>query len=292
MTINTQTTDRKALAKAIADELGTSSKYMGPPTFGYQIGDFVLDRDGNLHGDDFEALRPFLQQNGMMPEDEPTEANPDSQAEPEAEPAPEAMNISVPAQDCTVTQLKNLTFMLYSRQALINRMVQRDVLNIPDCLIGELKENCPNSPEEFTRLLDDCIPDGLEGFDFRDGRVSITFPFNNAEPERWTTYANLLNRIFDAAKKATRVFPEKAEPDSQNEKYLAHVWLQRLGYSGPAMKAERNLLLKHLNGYCAFANDGAAQRHKDKYAAIRREQKEAAQESSTEENAGEVTSND
>ena len=292
MTVTTNTADRKALAKAIAEELGTTAKYMGPPTFGYQIGDFILDRDGNLQGDDFEALRPFLQQNGMMPEDEAPEADAVSQTEPEAEPAPEAMNISVPAQDCTVAQLKNLTFMLYSRQAVINRMVRKDVLNIPDCLIEELTANCPDFPEEFTRLLDDGIPDGLEGFDFRDGRVSITFPFDNAEPERWTTYAGLLNRIFDAAKKATRVFPEKAELNSQNEKYLAHTWLLRLGYSGPAMKAERNLLLKHLNGYCAFANDGAAQRHKDKYAAIRKEKKQAAQEDSAEESAGEETTNE
>ena len=292
MTVTTNTADRKALAKAIAEELGTTAKYMGPPTFGYQIGDFILDRDGNLQGDDFEALRPFLQRNGMLPEDEAPETDPDSQAEPEAEPAPDAMNISVPAQDCTVTQLKNLTYMLYSRQTVLNRMVQRDVLNIPDCLIEELKANCPDSPEEFTRLLDDCIPDGLEGFDFRDGRVSITFPFSNAEPERWTTYAGLMNQIFDAAKKATRVFPEKVEPDSQNEKYLAHTWLLRLGYSGPAMKVERNLLLKHLNGYCAFANDGAAQKHKDKYAAIRREKKQAAQEAAPDESTGEVTSNE
>ena len=47
MTIITNTTDRKALAKAIADELSTTSRYMGMPTCGYQIGDFVVDADGN-----------------------------------------------------------------------------------------------------------------------------------------------------------------------------------------------------------------------------------------------------
>ena len=38
MTVTTNTTDRKALAKALADKLGTTAKYMGPPTFGYQVG--------------------------------------------------------------------------------------------------------------------------------------------------------------------------------------------------------------------------------------------------------------
>ena len=253
----------------------------------------VLDKEGNLHGDDFEALWPFLQRNGMLPEDETPEADANPEAtEPEVEPITQ-MSISVPGQDCTVAQLKNLTFMLYSRQILINRMTQSECLNIPECLIQELQEKLPETQEEFTRLLDDCIPDGLEGFDFRDGRVSITFPYNDAEPERWTTYAGLLNRIFDAAKKATRVFPEKVEPNRQNEKYLAHTWLLRLGYSGAAMKAERNLLLKHLSGYCAFANSDKMEQHKVKYAAIRKERKLAEQEEAVSEVfTEEVTSND
>ena len=91
----------------------------------------------------------------------------------------------------------------------MNRMTRSECLHIPDSLIEKLRNNLPDFPEEFTCLLDDCVPDGLEGFDFRDGRVSITFPYSDAEPERWTTYAGLLNRIFDSAKKATRVFPER-----------------------------------------------------------------------------------
>ena len=282
MTIITNTTDRKALANAIAEELGTLAVYMRAPTYAYQIGNITVDRDGNLQGDDFEALRSFLQRNGMLPEDEAMDTDLEA-TEPEAETISQ-MNISVPAGDCTMEQLKNLTYMLYSRQALVNRMTRSECLHIPECLIEELRSSLPDSPEEFTRLLDDCVPDGLEGFDFRDGRVSITFPYSEAEPERWTTYANLLNRIFNAAKKATRVFPELVELDSQNEKYLAHIWLQRLGYRGPAMKAERAILLNHLSGYCAFASDAAAQKHEDKYTAIRREQRQAAVE--------EVTSND
>ena len=106
----------------------------------------------------------------------------------------------------------------------------------------------------------------------------MTFPFDETQPERWTTYANLLNRIFDAAMKATRVFPERVEPDDQNEKYLAHVWLQRLGYHGADFKAERKILLGHLKGYCAFGSGDKMQAHKDKYAAIRRERRLSEQE--------------
>ena len=280
MTITTNTTDRKALAKAIAEELGTTARYMGMPSCGYQIGDFTVDRDGNISGEDFTALQDFLTRNGYeIPDlDTPAEEQPAEEMPADSEHVT-SMDISIPAHDVTVAQLKNLTHMLYARQTLINRMTQSDCLNIPEILIQRLADAEPESAEAFTDLLDDCRAlEGLTGFDFRDGKVSMTFPFDEAQPEKWTTYANLLNRIYDAAVKATRVFPERVEPDEQNEKYLAHVWLQRLGYHGPDFKAERKILLGHLTGYCAFANGDKMQAHKEKYTAIRRERRLAEQE--------------
>lgn len=312
MTITTNTTDRKALVKAIAEELGTTSTYLRAPTYAYQVGDFIVDPDGNISGEDFGALRDFLLRNGYAAEEpaaeEPAEdaQTPADSEEPGDATAKEApadsearepitsMEISIPARDITPAQLKNLTFMLYSRQTLINRMTQSDSLQIPELLIDRLRESTPETPEAFTELLDDSrAVAGLTGFDFRDGKVTMTFPFDEAQPERWTTYAGLLNRIYDAAVKATRVFPEQVEPDDENEKYLAHVWLQRLGYSGADSKAERKILLGHLNGYCAFANGSKMQAHKDKYAAIRRERREAEQEAAVlEVMAEEVTDNE
>ena len=284
MTIITNTTDRKALAKAIAEELGTPSVYMRAPTYAYQIGGFTVDRDGNIIGEDFEALLDFMARNGYSvsepaadpeaPEETQEEAPADSGAEPVT-----SMDISIPARDITPAQLKNLTFMLFSRQPIINRMTQSDCLRIPELLIDRLREITPETPEAFTELLDDSkAVAGLEGFDFRDGKVYMTFPFDEAQPERWTAYAGLLNRIYDAAVKATRVSPEQVESTEENEKYLAHTWLQRLGYSGADSKVERKILLGHLRGYCAFGNGAKMQAHKDKYAAIRRERRAAEQE--------------
>lgn len=195
-------------------------------------------------------------------------------ADAETEPIT-SMDISIPAHDVTAAQLKNLVFMLNSRQTIINRMTQSDCLNIPECLIEALQEDdAPQTPEAFTSLLDACIADGLTGFEFREGKISMTFPFDETQPTRWTAYDNLLNRIYDAAMKATRVFPDRVEPDPENEKYYAHVWLQRLGYHGADFKAERKILLGHLKGYCAFANGEKMQAHKDKYAELRRQERE------------------
>lgn len=287
MTITTNTTDRKALAKAIAEELGTTARYMGMPSCGYEIGDFVVDRDGNIIGEDFGALRDFLLRNGYIAEEPaadqeaPAEAQPteEAPADSEAREPITSMDVSIPAHDVTIGQMKNLTFMLYARQTLINRMTQSDCLNIPDILIESLKENTPETLEDFTSLLDDSkAVAGLAGFDFQDGKVSMTFPFDEAKPAKWTAYANLLNRIYDAAIKATRVYPDRVEPNAQNEKYLAHTWLQRLGYHGADFKAERKILLGHLTGYCAFGSGDKMQAHKEKYTAIRRERRLAEQE--------------
>ena len=284
MTIKTNTTDRKVLAKALADELGTTAKYMGPPTFGYQVGDYTVNRDGDIEGEDLEALQDFLQRIGCFPEEESASA--EEQTEPESEPIDagtgDQVNITVPAEDLTALQLKNLIFMLYTKQYLISKMTGGDLLNIPDTLIARLMESTPETAADFIPLLDAAKEEGLTGFEFTDGKITMTYAAHQDEPERNMVYAMLTARILKAAKEATRVFPERQEPE--NEKYFARAWLMRIGYGGADSKAERNLLLKHLKGHSAFPNDEAAEKHKVKYAAIRKEKKLAAAE--------EVTSND
>lgn len=278
MTVTTNTTDRKALAKALADKLGTTAKYMGPPTFGYQVGDYIVDRNGNIEGEDFEALRDFLQSIGCFPEEETEPAG--EQTEPETETpdsgAQDQVSISVPANDLTPTQMKNLLFTLFTKQYLIGKMTGGDLLNIPDNLIARLMENTPETMEDFKALLDAAKEDGLTGFEFAEGKVTLTYAAHQDEPERNMLYAMLTARILKAAKEATRVFPERQEPE--NEKYFARAWLLRIGYNGADSKAERNLLLKHLKGHSAFPNDEAAEKHKTKYAEIRKEKRQAAQE--------------
>ena len=274
MTVTTNTTDRKALAKALADKLGTTAKYMGPPTFGYQVGDYIVDRDGNIEGEDFEALRDFLQSIGCFPEEKTEPAG--EQTEPETE-TPDSgtqdqLSISVPADDLTPAQMKNLIFTLFTKQYLIGKMTGGDLLNIPDNLIARLMENTPETMEDFKALLDAAKEDGLTGFEFAEGKVTLTYAAHQDEPERNMVYAMLTARILKAAKEATRVFPERQEPE--NEKYFARAWLMRIGYGGVDSKAERNLLLKHLKGHSAFPNDDAANRHKEKYAAIRKEKRQ------------------
>ena len=313
MMIHTQTKNRKALAQAIAAELGTDYRYIGVPSCNYSTGDYTIDREGNIIGEDFEALQGFLLRNGYITEDalgaqteaadEPGEreaplqepaAEPDeeeSTEEPVAEStedvdadleAPTSMLsnideqiITIPAPGITVEQLRNLTYILYSRQYILNLMTGGDTIHIPLELVETLQEALPARPEDFTALLDSHRELGLEGFDFRDGEFSMTFPFYETEPTKWTAFAGLQGRILLAARAAKRVSPEKIVPEEAAERYTAYSWLQRLGYGGADFKAERAILLKDLHGYCAFADRVKMQRHRDKYAALRRAKREA-----------------
>jgi len=264
MTIETHTTDRKALAQRISELVNAPVAYAGAPSFAYRVGDAVaIDRDGNLEatGDVPEALRTFLTERGWM------------QAEPET--PVERMTVSVAVKDITVVALKNLTHMLYSKQYLLNRSMGAELLRIPKLLVDRLKEYTPETPEAFTELLDDCrAMDELTGFDFRDGRVSMDIPYSEEEqPERWMTYADLLNRMITAAQDAQRVAPTLLTPE--NEKYAMRSWLLRLGYGGSDLIARRRILLENLKGYAAFRDDSGMERHKAKYAELRRQKREA-----------------
>ena len=308
MRIQTNTTDRKALVKAIAEELHTEYRYLRTPTYAYEVGDFTVDRDGNIIGEDFTPLMSFLRRSGFITEDalvaqtehadesaeedalvmepadnstEETNSSADSEAPTSMLSNIDEQTITIPAPGITVEQLRNLTFILYSRQYILNLMTGGrsapcgDTIQIPEALVQSLKNTLPDTPEQFSEFLGIYRGFGLKGFDFKDGQFSLTFPFYESEPTRWTTFAGLQGRILQMAMTATRVFPEMMIPDEEAEKYTAHMWLQRMGYKGPEMKEQRNLLLKHLHGYCAFSNGTKMQKHKDKYSTIRRERREA-----------------
>jgi len=291
MTIETHTADRKALARQIAELLHEEVTYAGVPSCAYRIGAVTIDRSGAIHTDDAETLKtlkPFLIEQGhILPEPEKPEPQTASDAESISEPNDametnttrsaasdiERMEISMPAENMTIAALKNMIFMLYSKQHLLNRATVSDVLTISDGVVARLKEYTPETPEAFTELLTDFEALGeLDGFDFRDGNVTVAFSYEAVEQERWNAYGFLLDRIVKAALAAERVFPKKQRPD--NEKYFMRSWLIRLGLGGVEFKALRSLLMKNLKGHTAFSDDAAALKHEEKYALIRRAARE------------------
>ena len=231
----------------------------------------AVDLEAAEEPDEEPAEEPTVEPDEPAAED--LKAPTGSVIDPERATAFDECRVSLPA-NMTVAQLTNLVHMLYSEQRLLNKAAMDGRLTIPESLITRLAEHTPETPEAFSDLLRDFEALGeLMGFSYEGGIVRLDFVHDETHPEYMITYAGLVGRIIHAAREATRV---KAElQTSENEKYYMRAWLMRLGYGGADLKEERGLLLRNLKGHSAFPNDAAAERHKEKYAALRRASREA-----------------
>ena len=283
-----ETFNRKELVKALAAHLGVRAVYNGMPTRSYTVGPYTIDWDGSIEGEDIMPLRDFLIRNGYTGEEdfealtETTEANADGATGDSETPEIAAdfgsfIIIGMPVRDMTVLALKNLLFMLYTKQHLLNRAFGEPQLTITEKLITRLQDYTPESLAEFEMILNDAWSlEELHGFSFEDGDVKMAFPKDEQNPERWVLYADLLSKIVHCALNTKRTRPVLQKPD--NERYFMHSWLIRLGCGGSDFKALRRLMIENLDGYCAFPDERRAQKHRDKYKEIRRIRREINEE--------------
>lgn len=132
MNLNTHPENRKDMVKAISELTELPSAYMGMPSAAFQIGPITVNRDGTIDCEDetmIETIKPMLIEHDWLDaEAEPetsAEAPDDSKELPEdTEPIRVAqMDITMPLENWTVGQLTNLLRMIYSKQYLINRML-------------------------------------------------------------------------------------------------------------------------------------------------------------------------
>ena len=107
MKINYTQHKRKDLAKAVGEFTGVAAKYMGPPSFAYQIDYFTIDREGFLIFDDMadseeiEALLEFLAEKGFV-------AEPPEGAEEEEETETAENAVTIPKDKVNVPNLQAL----------------------------------------------------------------------------------------------------------------------------------------------------------------------------------------
>ena len=267
MTLQTNPAERREMVQAISERLGSPAVYLRMPTCAYRIGDLTVERDGSIASDDgalLDGLRPMLMERGWL-----TDA-----ADSEVEAPAAKTELGFPVEDWTVSQLTNLLRILYSHQHILRRMMESDALYIDRQLVERLDE--AQTPADLEARLADGLATGLlKGCRIQDGRFTLEAIQDDRDPARWQVYATLLCAILEHAKAAKRVFL-RADADPENEKYRGNSFLMRLGFGGPEHKPLRHVLLGHLNGYAAFKSAAGMQAHREKYAAIRRRQREAA----------------
>lgn len=287
MNLNTHPENRKEMVRSISELTGLEATYMFTPTYSFKIGPITVNRDGTIDCEDetlTDTIKPMLIDHGWLDAEAapeaPAEAPADFKEIPEdTEPIRVAqMNIAMPIENWTVAQLTNLLRTFYSKQYLINRMLDYDMLYIEESFVTALSENPPATATDFEARVQRAVEaDCIQGLCIADGKITLNAPFIEDEPTRWTAYADLLKGILKSSETATRVSINRQD-DPENEKYHANSWLMRMGFGGPDFKETRRILMGHLTGFAAFKSAADMEAHKERMAQRRRKQREEAQE--------------
>ena len=205
--------DRKRLVAAIAEHTGEKAKYLGAPSFAYQVGGININTEGTVTiEDNSEAahLIRFLRENGFQAED------PLSEVEETEEAVAEGLTVGLPTITLDEEAQRNLASLLEAKGSLI-----RKALNIPSTPI-EVNEQ------------------------------TICFPWFNRDltADEVKAYTHFISALCEMAKNQKRITAKEKEVD--NEKYAFRCFLLRLGFIGNEFKGERKVLLNNLSGSSAF----------------------------------------
>lgn len=216
--------NRKEIVKEISAFTLKKAKYLGAPSFVYQIGSTKVLKDGTLAFD--EGVDPGEASNLIYHLlDKGFKVGPQETVEEiEEQEAPQqiALTIKLPKATFTPEAIENLNNILMAKGALIQKAL------------------------------------GLESLpEVEDEGDNISFPwfkFTPANSDLVDAYGKLVCALCDMARNQKRVTAKEQHPT--NEKYAFRCFLLRLGFIGPECKKTRKALLENLSGSSAW-KDGA-----------------------------------
>jgi hypothetical protein len=116
--------ERKALAGAISELLTQPTKYLGAPTFAYEIGGYHIDKEGTVTGEYDVNFFVGLAKLGFEPKTKPEK--------PTAAPERQTDNVCIeyPLDGFTPESLENLTKIVRSKEPLIKKALGMEELPI------------------------------------------------------------------------------------------------------------------------------------------------------------------
>jgi len=222
MTIKTtaQGKERKRMALVISQWTGHPVKYAGAPTFNYEVGGIVIDKDagvdiGNALTDEaIDRLVQHLINEGFEIEDFTSTAE---QEEQDAE-GPTGIAIQIPMSKVTESGLENLFSLIDAKGDLIKKALGVDALPV--------------------NLI--------------DNRLDFPWFPVGCQPEELHAYMEFVTALCEMANNQKRVNKKAKEQSTDNEKYAFRCFLLRLGFIGDQYKTTRKILLRNLSGNPAF----------------------------------------
>ena len=222
---------RKALVAVMRDVLQDTTRYLGAPSFAFQVGAYTVDKNGTVTCPDgtdeaqLEILIRELAHDGFLGERvdeaaksaEPTAVEPDQQEKETPRTVdPDRLAIELPKDGMTPTAMENLLRLIASKATLLKKALGMDSLPIT--------EHADRIEFGWFRTTDD--------------QAEIA------------AYYQLVQGFCELARTQKRV--SATEQEVENEKYALRCFLLRLGFIGSEYKEARKILLRNLSGNAAF----------------------------------------
>jgi len=124
--------DRKRLVTALSKITGVKAKYLGMPSMAYEVGDFIIDKNGTLEltgkagSEEIESVAERLASEGFTPEEETK----GTEAAQTADSGAFGLCISMPRNSFTDTALENVKAIIQVKGELIRHALRLDDLPI------------------------------------------------------------------------------------------------------------------------------------------------------------------
>ena len=269
LSYNVTGAERKSLVGAISAALNEPTKYLGAPTFAYEVGGYHIDKVGTLTGADNLDLEDALHQAGFDADGKTREYDePDTYESGlggiSALPTPEELEAEVYAE----REMRRMKLEAENVPDYSNRgQYGGDEIDEPDKLVIEvpLTGFTLEKLDNLVKLVNAKAPLLKEALGTEDLPIQQTdedggklrFPwFDFGDPlaydhgDKVRAYATLIEKLCKAAKEKHRVTAK--EKDIENPKYAMRCWLLSLGFIGDEYKASRKILLANLDGNSSF----------------------------------------
>ena len=280
---------RKSLVGAISTALDTPTKYLGAPTFAYEVGGYHIDKVGTLTGPDSLDLEDALHQAGFDADgdtrhyDEPDtyesglggmgaldeapdidQHHPGQYADPEIPFTPEMQKqIDDYFLGLPMTEEEELGLGRTRREDFQgeNGMQVSDVpetyediglvIEMPRSSFTDTAlDNLKRLVESKSNLIKKALGTETLELEITDDKVEFPWFEDGTDPDAVKAYTHFVTALCEMARVQKRVTAKEKETD--NDKYAFRCFLLRLGFIGTAYKEERKILLRNLTGSSAF----------------------------------------
>lgn len=259
LSYNVTGTERKALVGAISQELNAQTKYLGAPTFAYEVGGYHIDKAGTLTGPDNLDLEDALHQQGF-------DVDGDTRHYDEAdtyESGLGGMGANPAFEDLRMDGREELGLGRTRREDFQGEdgMQSSDVpepyediglvIEMPRSSFTDTAlDNLQRLVESKGSLIKKALGTETLELEITDDKVGFPWFGDGTDPDAVKAYTHFVTALCEMARVQKRVTAKEKETD--NDKYAFRCFLLRLGFIGAAYKEERKILLRNLTGSSAF----------------------------------------